>query len=155
MKNMNINTTISVLGPARIPSPLTSQGVARDGKTRFMKDEYRISVDVRVDRIAGENKDSLLSFEQAGPREKIYFDPSKLKCAVVTCGGLCPGLNDIIRSLVLELYHVYGVKTIYGIRHGLQGFIPKYGHDLIELNPERVSGIQNTGGSMLGSSRGG
>jgi len=56
---------------------------------------------------------------------------------------------------VLELYHVYGVKTIYGIRHGLQGFIPKYGHDLIELNPERVSGIQNTGGSMLGSSRGG
>ena len=155
MKNMNINTTISVLGPARIPSPLTSQGVTRDGKTRFMKDEYRISVDVRVDRIAGENKDSLLSFEQAGPREKIYFDPSKLKCAVVTCGGLCPGLNDIIRSLVLELYHVYGVKTIYGIRHGLQGFIPKYGHELIELNPERVSGIQNTGGSMLGSSRGG
>ncbi len=153
---MNINTTIPVLGPARIPSPLVSQGVACNGKTRFVKDEYRISIDVRVDRIAGENKDGILSFEQAGPREKIYFDPSKLKCAVVTCGGLCPGLNDIIRSIVLELHHVYGVKSksIYGIRYGLQGFIPKYGHDLIELTPQQVSGIQNTGGSILGSSRG-
>lgn len=160
MKSMNINTTIPVLGPARIPSPLVSQGVACegvacDGRTRFMKDEYRIRVDVRVDPVAQEKEDSILSFEQAGPREKIYFDPSKLKCAVVTCGGLCPGLNDIIRSIVLELSHVYGVKNIYGIRYGLQGFIPKYGHDLIELNPQRVSGIQNTGGSMLGSSRGG
>ncbi|WP_035239981.1 ATP-dependent 6-phosphofructokinase [Desulfobacter vibrioformis] len=160
MKHMNINTIIPVLGPARIPSPLVSQGVACegaacDGKTRFMKDEDRIRVDVKVDHIAQEKEDGILSFEQAGPREKIYFDPSKLKCAVVTCGGLCPGLNDIIRSIVLELSHVYGVKNIYGIRYGLQGFIPKYGHDLIELNPQQVSGIQNTGGSMLGSSRGG
>jgi len=155
MKNMNINTAIPVLGPARIPSPLGSQTAACDGKTRFMKDEHRICVDVRVDRVSGKNQASLPSFEQAGPREKIYFDPSKLKCAVVTCGGLCPGLNDIIRSIVLELCHVYGVKTIYGIRHGLQGFIPEFGHDLIKLTPQRVSGIQNTGGSMLGSSRGG
>ncbi|NWH04558.1 6-phosphofructokinase, partial [Desulfobacter latus] len=155
MKRMNINTTIPVLGPARIQSPLVSRGVACDGKTRFMKDEYRISVDVRVDRVAGKNEENILSFEQAGPREKIYFDPSKLKCAVANCGGLCPGLNDIIRSIVLELHHVYGVKSIYGIRYGLQGFIPDFGHDLIELTPERVSGIQNTGGSILGSSRGG
>ena len=103
MKDMNINTTIPVLGPARIQSPLVSQGVACDGKTRFMKDEYRISVDIRVDRIAGQQQEEIVSFEQAGPRENIYFDPSKLKCAVATCGGLCPGLNDIIRSLVLEL----------------------------------------------------
>jgi 6-phosphofructokinase 1 len=63
-------------------------------------------------------------------------------------------LNDIIRSIVLELYHIYNVKTIYGIKHGLQGFIPEYEHDVMELNPEAVSGIQNTGGSILGSSRG-
>jgi 6-phosphofructokinase 1 len=155
MKNMNINTAIPALGPARIPSPLGLPGAVGDGKTRFIKDEYRISVDVRMDRMFGENQDNILSFELAGPREKIYFDPSKLKCAVANCGGLCPGLNDIIRSLVLELYHVYGVKSIYGVRYGLQGFIPEFGHDLIELTPQRVSGIQNTGGSMLGSSRGG
>ncbi|WP_320045092.1 ATP-dependent 6-phosphofructokinase [uncultured Desulfobacter sp.] len=155
MKNVNINTTIPVLGPARIPSPLACQGAFCDSKTRFIKDEYRISVDVRVDRIFEGNQKNIPSFELAGPREKIYFDPSKLKCAVANCGGLCPGLNDIIRSLVLELYHVYGVKTIYGARYGLQGFIPEFGHDLIELTPQRVSGIQNTGGSMLGSSRGG
>ena len=95
-----------------------------------------------------------MSYDQAGPREKIYFDPSKLKCAITTCGGLCPGLNDIIRSIVLELHHIYHVKSIYGIRHGLQGFIPEYQHDVVDLNPDTVSGIQNTGGSILGSSRG-
>ncbi len=155
MNDTQINTTIPVLGPAKIPSPLTSQGVTSHGKTRFMKDEYRITVDVRTDRLIGVEADSILSFEQAGPRENIYFDPSKLKCAVATCGGLCPGLNDIIRSIVLELYYVYKVKNIYGIRHGLQGFIPEFGHELIELTPQTVSGIQNTGGSVLGSSRGG
>jgi len=155
MKKKKINTTIPVLGPARIPSPLSRQGGTRDGKTRFIKDEYRISVDVRTDRINRNKQETTPSFEQAGPREKIYFDPSKLKCAVANCGGLCPGLNDIIRSIVLELYHMYGVKNIYGIRYGLQGFIHKFGHDLIELTPQRVSGIQNIGGSMLGSSRGG
>jgi 6-phosphofructokinase 1 len=90
----------------------------------------------------------------AGAREKIYFDPSKLRCALVTCGGLCPGLNDIIRSIVLELYHLYGVNNIYGIRYGLEGFIPKYSHDVIELKPSSVTSILDMGGSILGSSRG-
>jgi 6-phosphofructokinase 1 len=94
------------------------------------------------------------SFELAGPREKIYFDPSKLRCALVTCGGLCPGLNDIIRAVVLELYYHYGVRNIYGIRYGLQGFIPQYGHDIMELTPRSVSKILDMGGSILGSSRG-
>lgn len=66
-----------------------------------------------------------LSVEVAGPRQKIFFDPSKTKAAVVTCGGLCPGINDVIRSLVMELYHRYGVKNIAGIRYGFQGMIPK------------------------------
>jgi 6-phosphofructokinase 1 len=93
-------------------------------------------------------------FELAGPREKIFFDPSKLRCALVTCGGLCPGLNDIIRSIVLELHYGYGVRSIFGVRYGLQGFIAKYGHEFMLLKPETVVNIHEKGGSILGSSRG-
>ena len=67
-----------------------------------------------------------LSVEVAGPREKIFFDPSKTKAAIVTCGGLCPGINDVVRTLVMELYHRYGVRNIMGIRYGFQGLIPKF-----------------------------
>lgn len=94
------------------------------------------------------------SFEMAGPRDRIYFDPSKLRCALVTCGGLCPGLNDIIRSIVLELYYGYGVTNISGIRYGLQGFIPSYAHEIMPLRPDTVTAILEKGGSILGSSRG-
>ena len=93
-------------------------------------------------------------FEIAGPRQKVFFDASKLRCAIVTCGGLCPGLNDIIRAIVLELHYRYGVKRIYGIRHGLEGFIPEYNHDFLDLSPSTVTSILDMGGSILGSSRG-
>jgi 6-phosphofructokinase 1 len=95
-----------------------------------------------------------LCFELAGPREKIYFDPSKVHCAISTCGGLCPGTNDVIRAIVLELYYLYGVRHIFGVRYGLQGFLPKYGHDLVDLNPEVVANIHSFGGTILGTSRG-
>lgn len=156
MKTDDFKTKISVLGEAKIDSPLKSHGTPGEGGTRFISDNSRITVDVQVENMEGfiKNNQALPSFEQTGPREKIYFDPSKLKCAISTCGGLCPGLNDIIRSIVLELYHIYHVRNIYGIRHGLQGFIPDYGHDIMDLNPGSVSGIQDAGGSILGSSRG-
>jgi 6-phosphofructokinase 1 len=93
-------------------------------------------------------------FEEAGPREKIYFDPSKTKCAIVTCGGLCPGINDVIRSIVMEAHHQYKVAATIGIRYGLQGFLPEYGHNIWELTPENVSQIHEFGGTVLGSSRG-
>jgi 6-phosphofructokinase 1 len=93
-------------------------------------------------------------FEMAGPREKIYFDPSKLKCGIVTCGGLCPGLNDVIRAIVLSLYHHYGVSTVFGFPYGYEGLSYKYGHKPIELTPHRVDDINQKGGSILGSSRG-
>ncbi|MFA4916473.1 MAG: ATP-dependent 6-phosphofructokinase [Syntrophales bacterium] len=95
-----------------------------------------------------------LSVEVAGPRKKIFFDPSKAKAAIVTCGGLCPGINDVIRAVVMELYHRYGVKNILGIRYGFQGLIPEYGHDICELIPETVKDILGAGGSILSSSRG-
>jgi 6-phosphofructokinase 1 len=95
-----------------------------------------------------------VSLELAGPREMIYFDPKKIKCAIVTCGGLCPGINDVIRSIVLGLYHMYGVSNIYGIKYGFQGFIPRYGHEIEDLTPEFVRDIHVLGGSILASSRG-
>jgi 6-phosphofructokinase 1 len=149
-------TDIPVLGNAGIVSPIKRVPRSSQRRHSFISDDSRIIVDVQTEYIqdAMDTCQTLLSFEQAGPREKIYFDPSKLKCAIVTCGGLCPGLNDIIRAVVLELYHIYHVKTIYGIRYGLQGFIPEYGHDILDLTPETVAGIQDKGGTILGSSRG-
>jgi 6-phosphofructokinase 1 len=95
-----------------------------------------------------------LTLEVAGPRSQIYFDPSKVHCAIVTCGGLCPGTNDVIRAIVLELYHLYRVRHIYGVRYGFQGFIPKYGHDLVDLTPDTVANIHIFGGTILSTSRG-
>lgn len=95
-----------------------------------------------------------MQFEKAGPREKLFFDPSETKCAIVTCGGLCPGLNDVIRSIVINGHYHYGIRTMVGIRNWLQGFIPQYGYDTIELTLETVSSIHQFGGTILGTSRG-
>jgi len=147
------NTAIMALGPARVLSPLERKDPA-DG--HWTSDEDRVVISVNPDDLMATIKDgeTIPAFEMAGPRRKIYFDPSKLRCALVTCGGLCPGLNDIIRAIFLELYFNYGVKKINGIRYGLQGFIPRYGHDIMELTSESVSRILDMGGSILGSSRG-
>lgn len=152
----SVDTTISVLDEPKIPSPLLSDCKSDHGNF-FIEEDNRVLIHVNetiVNDMMREGKKPP-SFEVAGPRRKIYFDPSKLKCALVTCGGLCPGLNDIIRAVVLELHHRYGVKNIFGIRYGLQGFIPEYGHDVMELTPDSVVRILERGGSILGSSRGG
>jgi len=156
MNEYDFNTDIPTLGEAKILSPLKRRIKPGEREKLFVSDKERIIVDVQLDHLeeSYQKEKKIVSFDQAGPREKIYFDPSKLKCAIATCGGLCPGLNDIIRSIVLELFHIYNVKTIYGIKHGLQGFIPDFEHDVMDLNPVTIAGIQNTGGSMLGSSRG-
>ncbi len=149
-----VDTSIPVLGSSKIPSPILR---LQSGKEPyFISDDHRVLIDVTPGGVESFIRSGapLPSFEMAGPRKQIYFDPSKLRCAMVTCGGLCPGLNDIIRSIVLELYHGYGVRRLYGIKYGLQGFIPKYGHDVIDLNPESVTSILDLGGSVLGSSRG-
>ena len=96
----------------------------------------------------------LLALEKAGPRQKIYFDPSKLKCGIVTCGGLCPGLNDVIRAVVLSLYHNYRVKTVFGFPYGYEGLTHCFGHTPVNLDPATVSRIHEYGGTILGSSRG-
>lgn len=149
------STEIPSLGKTKIPSPII-QDAFSGCAPHYVHDEDKVLIDVRSSFVREsilKDKD-LPAFELAGPRQQIYFDPSKLRCALVTCGGLCPGLNEIIRAIVLELYHGYGVRNIYGIRFGLQGFIPKYGHDIIELGPQTVVNILERGGSILGSSRG-
>ncbi|EMI68504.1 ATP-dependent 6-phosphofructokinase [Leptospira noguchii] len=93
-------------------------------------------------------------FEQAGPREKIYFSPQEVTAGIVTCGGLCPGINDVIRGIVMELYYRYGVSRILGFPYGYQGLVKRYSHQPIELTPEKVAHIVDEGGSMLSSSRG-
>ncbi len=155
MKDFETDMRIPALGEAKIPSPALNKERGKE-RQAFISDRERVAIDVDPSRLADMIKagKEIPSFEMAGPREKIYFDPSKMRCALVTCGGLCPGLNDIIRSIVLELYYGYGVRNIYGIRYGLQGFIPKYGHDVMDLKPETVLNILEIGGSVLGSSRG-
>jgi 6-phosphofructokinase 1 len=154
-KITDLDTRIETIGDAKIDSPILKE-TDTTGDNIFKTDSDRILIDVNAQNITeaiGENI-TPATFELAGPRKKIYFDPSKLKCALVTCGGLCPGLNNVIRAIVLGLYYRYGVRHIYGIRYGLQGFIPEYGHGLVDLNPESVVHIHEMGGSILGSSRG-
>jgi len=148
----NSNDSAPTLGKAKIDSPLQKQY----NSFHFVSDDKKIIIDISLDNLISsmEKEEIPSSFELAGPREKVFFDPSKLRCALVTCGGLCPGLNDIIRAIVLELVYTYEVKHIYGIKYGLQGFIPEYCHDVINLTPDLVSNILDRGGSILGSSRG-
>jgi 6-phosphofructokinase 1 len=94
------------------------------------------------------------AFELAGPREKIYFEPITLRCGIVTCGGLCPGLNDVIRSIVFCLHEKYGIAKVYGFRFGYAGLVGRSALTPIELTTRRVSQIHEVGGTVLGSSRG-
>ncbi|TXH70534.1 MAG: ATP-dependent 6-phosphofructokinase [Thiothrix sp.] len=93
------------------------------------------------------------TLELAGPREWLFFEASKTRAAIVTCGGLCPGLNAVIRGLVMQLWHVYGCRDILGIRYGYHG-LGSQGSEPLTLNPDFVSGIKANGGTVLGSSRG-
>ena len=145
-----IETEISTLGPARIRSPYWERLI------HFVRDDERVLAHVSYDAVKQallQGKEPL-SFEFAGPREYIYFDPSKVKAAIVTCGGLCPGINDVIRAIVMALHYGYGVNTILGIRYGFRGFVPEYGLPFMELTPQGVEKIHELGGTILGSSRG-
>src|SRR4030065_758544 len=146
--NMQYDFTIQSLGECTIPSPVSV--------SYFTSNEKRILFNIYLNQydLLKSSDGRPLSVEVAGPREKISFDPSKAKVAIVTCGGLCPGINDVIRALVMELHHRYGVRNIVGIKYGFQGLIPKYGHPVIELTPDIVKDIHTLGGSILSSSRG-
>jgi len=156
MDTTTLTKDISSLGEPKIPSPIQNRAKGAANGITFASDKERVVIDIQESSLTDQIKQGKQPdcFELAGPRANIFFDPSKLRCALVTCGGLCPGLNDIIRSIVLELHWGYGVQNINGIRYGLQGFIPKFGHNIIDLTPDYVVNIHERGGSVLGSSRG-
>ncbi len=107
-----------------------------------------------VEMIPGIASNQEVRFEVAGPREKIFFDPPNVRAAVITCGGLCPGLNNVIRSIFLELHHRYEVPTVLGIRYGYAGLDEEQALQPVRLTSDLVADIHNEGGTILGSSRG-
>lgn len=142
---------ITALGPREFKSPLKRSKRTGEGVGTYIPDDMRVLYEPRFQ--LGDEINTL-SFERAGAREDLFFDPSKTRAAIVSCGGLCPGINNVIRSLVLELTHNYDVKNILGIRYGYRGFNPDEGRPPIELTHATVEGIHHQGGTMLGSSRG-
>ena len=144
-----MSATIQSLGPCLFDSPLKHLGGA---DALFKTDDDRILVETTAG--VEPPPDQPRYFESAGPREKIFFDPAKTTAGIVTCGGLCPGLNDIIKGIVTHLYYRYGVTRVFGFRYGYEGLIQRYGHVPLVLKPESVATIHNFGGTILGSSRG-
>jgi len=148
--------SIRRLGQPRIKSPIALSATDSDGLADYVRDEQRVAYGIEVTE--SEASASIASrglLEKAGPRERIFFDPSKVNAGIVTCGGLCPGLNNVIRAAVMTLWHRYGVRRICGIRYGYRGLLPDLRLPVKELNPDVVSDIHRFGGTILGSSRGG
>jgi 6-phosphofructokinase 1 len=130
------------LGEARFPSPWSS----------FVKDNQYIPLHITQE--PGTERPGNILFEKAGPRERLFFDAEETQAAIVTCGGLCPGLNNVIRSLVLTLQGHYRVKRVLGIRYGYHGMNAANGFPPVRLDVESVSDIHESGGTLLGTSRG-
>lgn len=133
--------TITTLGAAAFQSPLATGEAAE------------ILVPAEIQWLDGVPPDDLMLFEKSGPRAKLFFDPPVTRAAIVTCGGLCPGLNNVIRSVTRELRRSYGVKSVPGIRGGYKGLDPARGKPPIELTEELAEEIHQKGGTLLGTSR--
>ncbi|MGA2780430.1 MAG: ATP-dependent 6-phosphofructokinase [Smithella sp.] len=145
---MKYDFSITNLGKRLIKSPLNISNFTQD-KKRLLFNSYL------DDYLSCFDKEGLpISVELAGPRDKIFFDPFQTKAAIVTCGGLCPGINDVIRSLTMTLFYRYGVKKILGVKYGLMGLNPAFGLKFVDLTPEFVNDITSLGGSILSTSRG-
>ena len=153
---MSEGFAIERLGEGAIDSPFELGTVPGDMMVDFVDDGARIVADLDIDTIAAHLRSGSLppSLEIAGPRQRIFFDPTDLGVGIVTCGGICPGLNTVIRGLVMTLWHGYGVRMIHGLRYGFAGLSAREGHQPIALTPEFVRDIHNLGGTVLGTSRG-
>jgi 6-phosphofructokinase 1 len=139
--------TIPKLGERKKSSPIKCRKFVTEDRVLFSQSEDALRKLLAAGR-------PLPSYEKAGPRERIFHDPSGSRAAIVTCGGLCPGLNDVIKGIVNTLFFDYGVRSIKGIRYGYRGFISEYRHDPVDLTPEVVDRIHEEGGTILASSRG-
>ena len=142
MDELDLDLSIDRLGPAAVASPMRV--------ARYTPDDERVIFETNPALIGP----TPAAFEAAGPRERLFFDPAGLRAGIVTCGGLCPGINDVIRAIVLSLHHHYGVTAIDGFRYGYAGLNPALGHEPLPLDPARVENIGELGGTVLGTSRG-
>src|SRR3984885_12789592 len=143
------------IGEPAILSPMAGLVQGRVSSPHYVHESDRVLLDDTVERAEARlcGVADLPSLEPGGPREYIYFDPSATRAGIVTCGGLCPGLNNVIRGLVLELADNYGVADVLGFRDGFRGLVD--GSAPLPLSQEVVADIHNRGGTILGTSRGG
>jgi 6-phosphofructokinase 1 len=148
--------SVRTLGRCTVESPIQRYWAHAREMEIFVPDEDKILLDDSLTSVATSiaRNETLTAFELAGPRRKLFFDPANSSCAIVTCGGLCPGINDVIRGIVMQACLRYGVRTIFGVQCGYEGLIKEYGHPVLNLTPESVENIHSLGGSMLGTSRG-
>jgi 6-phosphofructokinase 1 len=148
--------SIASLGACKVDSPIKLSHTEGDFIANYVTDDEFVlyKMDAHPDQAEPPRKRSEM-LEKAGPREKIFFTPQHVHAAIVTCGGLCPGLNDVIRAVVRCLWHRYGVRRISGIRFGFKGLISEYGYEITQLTPQLVDDCHKTGGTILGTSRGG
>ena len=148
MTSVSPNFRTDDLGECKIVSPLRA--------TRFMDTSKRLLFRADIDELRAQFRAGVdpPAFELAGPRKRIFFNPATLKCGIVTCGGLCPGLNDVIRSLVFCLHEKYGVAKVYGFKYGYEGLVERSALTPIELTTRKLTQINEVGGTVLGSSRG-
>ena len=147
---------IPQLGEPSRKSPLPLSSEKGDNLFNFVSEEDQVLFDTSAaefDRCMAEGVPPAV-MQKAGPRNKIFFDPGKTTAGIVTCGGLCPGINNVIRGVVMGLYYFYGVKKIIGIPYGYEGLTLDCKHLYQDLNPEMVKDIHQFGGTILGSSRG-
>ena len=148
----DIDFDVKRLGKAKLLSPLSDIENLELKKSYYIRDNKDR---VRFDSLVNiKEEPNVISFEKAGPRSKIYHDPNRTKAGIITCGGLCPGLNDVIRSIVKELEIWYKVKKVWGFRFGYQGLAQNPEYPPVLLSPDEVEDIHTRGGTILGSSRG-
>lgn len=145
--------TVQTLGMRQVLSPLALSKTAHDEIPDYVPDGTRVLHDAEL--VPGKTVDLSRSFEKAGPREHIFFKPEQTRAAVVTAGGLCPGTNNVIRSLVLHLAHKYRIESVIGFRYGFAGLDPASKTPPIPLAPDDVRHVHARGGTILGTSRGG
>ena len=146
--------TIERVGEPKIDTPIRMSSIHGDGSADYVEDTDKIYLNIDHDESKGkEDQEDVL--ELAGPRKKIYFNPAHVHAAICTCGGICPGLNNVIRSVVRCFWYRYGVRRITGIPFGYLGLLENSPWPMINLTPDVVDDIQEKGGTILGSARGG
>ena len=156
MDKIKYDFSVETLGECKVRSPIELSHEHGDFRATYVKDTSYVRNLVNVfEDDKGDANDMSNLMEKAGPRENIYFNPAHVTAGICTCGGLCPGLNDVIRAVVRCLWNRYGVRRIRGIKFGYKGFFTEQGFNTVDLNPDNVDTIHKIGGSFLGTSRGG